>query len=62
MKPDPINTRCIIDPLLDTKKNNGHFDIHIPNPLTGETLQKSQRNEDLREVSDVDALFREPES
>lgn len=62
MKPEPIKTRCTIDPLFDTKKNNGPFDIHIPNPLTQETFRKSERKEDLRKVSDVDALFEELES
>lgn len=35
------------------------FDVHIPNALTEETLLKSDRGEDLHQVSDVDELFRE---
>lgn len=38
------------------------FDVKIPNELTAETLLKSERGEDLHEVSSSDELFRELDS
>jgi len=38
------------------------FDHKIPNELTSETIEKSQRGEELHLVSTVDKLFKELES
>jgi DNA-damage-inducible protein J len=35
------------------------FDIRIPNDLTVKTLEKTERGEELNEVSSVDELFQE---
>ena len=35
------------------------FDIKIPNDLTVKTLEKTERGEELNEVSSVDELFQE---
>ncbi len=35
------------------------FDIRIPNDLTVKTLKKTERGEELNEVSSVDELFQE---
>ena len=35
------------------------FEIKIPNELTLKTLEKTERGDELNEVSDVDDLFRE---
>ncbi len=35
------------------------FDIKIPNDLTAKTLDKTERDEELNEVSSVDELFQE---
>ena len=35
------------------------FDIRIPNDLTVKTLEKTERGEELNEVSSVDDLFQE---
>ncbi len=35
------------------------FDIKIPNDLTVKTLEKTERGEELNEVSSVDDLFQE---
>ena len=35
------------------------FDIKIPNKLTADTLAKSDKGEELHEVSSVDELFKE---
>ena len=37
------------------------FDIKIPNELTVETIEKSERDEGLHKVDSVDELFRELE-
>jgi len=34
------------------------FDIRIPNDLTVKTLEKTERGEELNEVSSVDELFK----
>ena len=44
-----------------TLHNGIPFEIKIPNALTAETLRKSERGEDLHEVSDVDNLIHELE-
>ncbi|KUG24945.1 dna-damage-inducible protein j [hydrocarbon metagenome] len=38
------------------------FEIKIPNKLTEETLRKSEKGENLHEVSDVKQLFEELEN
>lgn len=38
------------------------FDVRIPNELTAETLAKSERGEELHEVSNVEELFKELDS
>ncbi len=38
------------------------FEIKIPNELTMETIEKSQRGEELHEASDVEEMFRELDS
>jgi len=35
------------------------FDIRIPNDLTVKTIEKTERGEELNEVSSVDDLFQE---
>jgi len=45
-----------------TLHNGIPFEIKIPNTLTAETLRKSERGEDLHEVSDVDNLIHELEN
>ena len=35
------------------------FDIRIPNDLTVKTIEKTERGEELNEVSSVDELFQE---
>lgn len=35
------------------------FEVKIPNKTTEDTLRKSEKGEDLHEVSDVKQLFRE---
>ena len=35
------------------------FDIKIPNDLTLKTLEKTERGEDLNDISSVDDLFQE---
>ncbi len=35
------------------------FDMHVPNRLTRETLEKSERGEDLHQAEDLDDLFRQ---
>ena len=35
------------------------FEIRIPNEMTLKTLEKTERGEELNEVSNVDELFRE---
>ncbi|HET55204.1 MAG TPA: type II toxin-antitoxin system RelB/DinJ family antitoxin [Ignavibacteria bacterium] len=38
------------------------FEIKLPNKLTEETLRKSEKGEDLHEVSEVKQLFEELEN
>lgn len=38
------------------------FEIKLPNKLTEETLRKSEKGENLHEVSDVKQLFKELEN
>lgn len=38
------------------------FDIKIPNDLTADTLNKSEKGEELHKVSSVDELFQELDS
>jgi DNA-damage-inducible protein J len=46
--------------LTQVSLNNGiPFEIKIPNKLTEETLLKSERGEDLHQVSDTKELFKE---
>lgn len=35
------------------------FDMHVPNRLTAETLEKSDRGEDLHRAKDAASLFEE---
>jgi len=44
-----------------TLHNGIPFEIKIPNALTTETIRKSERGENLHEVSDVDDLINELE-
>lgn len=46
--------------LTQVSLNNGiPFEIRIPNELTEETLRKSEKGEELHEVSNVKELFKE---
>ena len=38
------------------------FEVKIPNALTRETLEKSERGEDVKEVATVEELFKELET